>query len=221
MGTQVSNIVKAFGRKWWIACSIVFLVSCSKHKNEVPYYFTPDLSPVWNLTDYQGDIHTIKTFEFVNHEGALFGSNELKNKCYVVNFFFTSCPSICPKMSNNLKVVADSFINSDDFALLSLSVTPEIDSIKRLKQYHSDYQMSDRWHLLTGNQKEIYSLSRQSFFVEEEIGFSKDSSDFLHTERCILVDKMSRIRGIYNATIKLEMERLVGDIRIIMNENES
>ncbi len=220
MEMQESNIVKVFGMKWCLAISFLFLLACNTVTQKVPYFFSPDLSPTWNLQDTTTSIHTIGTFQFLNQNGELFGSKELQRKVYVANFFFTSCPSICPKMTNNLHEVDNHFNGDSRVQLVSFSVTPELDSVSRLNEYHSTYNMSNDWNLLTGSKSEIYKLSRTSFFVEEEIGLSKDSSDFLHTERCMLIDQNSRIRGFYNATVALDMKRLIDDITIILEENE-
>ncbi|MBO6516460.1 MAG: SCO family protein [Bacteroidia bacterium] len=218
MGIQESNIVKAFGVRWWIICSILPLVSCTTKEVRVPYYHTPDLSPTWSL-DGGDTVHTIESFSFTNQEGKPFGSANLTNSIYVANFFFTSCPSICPKMTSNLTTVATYYEDVEEVKLISFSVTPDIDSVPRLKAYHEGKGLSANWNLLTGNQSDIYRVSRQSFFVEEEIGFNRDSSDFLHTERCILVDQNHQIRGVYNATIALDMDRLVEDIEILRKTN--
>lgn len=218
MGTQVLNIAKVFGAKWWIVYSFLWLVSCTSEQKEVPYYNSPDLTPTWCMSSSVSDEHQIADFEFTNQEGKQFGSRNLEGKYYVANFFFTSRPSICPRMTENLKTVANHFSGDADVQLVSFSVTPNIDSVQRLKTYHSGKGLSDRWNLLTGSQAKIYDLSRRSFFVEEEIGFSKDSSDFLHTERCVLVDRDQHIRGVYNATVALDMERLIADIEWLKKE---
>lgn len=215
MVIQVLNIVKVFGMKW-IALSSFFLlaVGCSKKKQEVPYFFTPDLSPTWDLKEHSGNKHTIADFRLQNQNGEPYGSDSLANMIYVANFFFTSCPSICPTMTQNLTKVQDKYLGQD-VRLVSFSVTPDIDSVARLKEYHEGKELKSNWHLLTGSQSDIYSLSRNSFFVEEEIGLNKDSTDFLHTERCVLVDKNGYIRGVYNATLALDMDRLIEDIDLL------
>lgn len=217
MEMRESNTVKVFGLMWLMACSLLF-TACSQEHQQVPFYFTPDLSPTWTEPERSKTIHVIAPFEFTNQDGQPYGSNQLKGKVYVANFFFTSCPSICPRMTKNLTAVANAFSSDDTVNLISLSVTPDIDSVSRLKQFHEEYNLTSNWYLLTGNQKDIYQISRNSFFVEEEIGLSRDSSDFLHTERCMLVDYAGRLRGFYNATLALDMERLIDDIEIVRKE---
>jgi protein SCO1 len=106
-----------------------------------------------------------------------------------------------------MKQVQNAFQKNDDVVMLSYSVTPWLDSVTRLKDYADHNEItSPNWHLLTGNKGNIYTLARQSYFAEEDLGFTSDSTDFLHTEHILLVDKTKRIRGIYNGTLKLEIE---------------
>ncbi len=220
MAMQVLNIARVYGATWLLVCSLILTTtSCEKKVLSVPYFHTPDLSPVWSYDNYTGDKHHIAPFLFTNQDGEDYGSQNLEGKIYVANFFFTSCPSICPKMTNNLSAVEQAFKDDSQVALISFSVTPEMDSVSRLKDYHEGKEMGENWNLLTGNQAKIYELSRRSFFVEEEIGFNKDSSDFLHTERCMLIDKNKHIRGVYNATVALDMQRLIDDIHALKAED--
>ena len=118
-------------------------------------------------------------------------------------------------------MVNDSFKNDDSIVYLSYSVTPWIDKPSVLKKFKTNYGISNKnWHFLTGSKAEIYNLARQSYFAEEDIGFSKDSTEFLHTEHFILVDKTKRIRGIYNGTLQLEMEQLIKDIKTLKQDQK-
>lgn len=197
--------------------------SCKKNKETLPYYHTPDFSPIW-VNEGEVDIdtlHTIAPFSFTNQNGETITNTTFKGKVYAANFFFTTCGSICPKMTNNLQVIADSFPKNGNVKLVSHTVTPHIDNVEKLKQYEKLKHINGKqWHLLTGKASEIYKLARQSYFAEEELGYNKDSSEFLHTEHCILVDKKGHIRGVYNATLKLEMKRLVEDIAVLLKEEE-
>ncbi|RZK76163.1 MAG: SCO family protein, partial [Pedobacter sp.] len=126
---------------------------------------------------------------------------------------FTGCGSICPGMTQNLKSVSDTLAGRTDVVFLSYSVTPWIDNPCALKKYKNRFDITDRnWHFLTGTKSDIYTLARTSYFAEEDLGFTKDSTEFLHTEHFILVDKHKRIRGIYNGTLRLEMQQLTADI---------
>lgn len=201
----------------------VFLfTACKKEKDTLPYYNTPDFSPIW-AKEEKVDIdtlHSIAPFSFTNQNGGVVGNKVLAGKVYAANFFFTTCGSICPKMTDNLHLVADSFAGNENVNIVSFSVTPQTDDVATLKAYEQQKGINGKqWHLLTGGTSEIYKLARQSFFAEEEPGYNKDSTEFLHTEHCILVDKKGHIRGVYNATLKLEISRLVEDITILLKED--
>tara|TARA_B100000508_G_scaffold141082_1_gene146135 strand:- start:3206 stop:3733 length:528 start_codon:yes stop_codon:yes gene_type:complete len=166
---------------------------------------------------YVDTLHQIGEFSFTSNGGTNITDSKTNGKIYVANFFFTACPSVCPKMMNNLRTVQSEFANSNEFLILSHTVTPWIDSVPRLKEYAETMKINtSNWHLLTGDKKDIYSLARYSYFAEEEPGFSKDSSQFLHTEHIILVDQNAHIRGIYNGTNALETERLIEDIELLL-----
>jgi len=115
--------------------------------------------------------------------------------------------------------VAKAYQNDSSVVILSYSVTPWIDTPEKLKDFKSRKQIDKQnWHFLTGNKGSIYKLARQSYFAEESLGFSKDSTEFLHTEHFILVDPTGRIRGIYNGTLQLEAEQLIKDIGVLKKE---
>ena len=194
------------------------IVGC---KNEVmlPYYNTPDFTPIF-LDKHEAKkliYHSISDFEFESDKDIKISKKNLKNKVHVASFFFTQCGSICPVMINNLKVLEKKYEKSDDFAILSFSVTPWIDSVQKLKSFVKDNEIKMKnWYFLTGEKSKIYKLARKSYFAEENLGFTKDSSDFLHTEHVILVDKNLKIRGIYNSTLPLEIKNLSADIDILL-----
>lgn len=200
------------------------LLSCAQQKAAptLPYYNTPDFTPHFittatNVTD--SITHRIADFSFVNQHGQLVTQAQVKGKLHVANFFFTSCGSICPAMMRNMQLVRKAFANDSNVVILSYSVAPWIDSVAKLNQYAQTAGFeAPYWHLLTGSKAAIYTLARQSYFAEEDLGFSKDSTDFLHTEHFILVDKQQRIRGIYNGTLQLEAEQLIKDIEALKND---
>lgn len=220
---QFQSFLRKQGSTLIILALLFTFSSCKKNKETVPYYHTPDFSPIW-ADEVEVDIdtlHTIAPFSFTNQNGETITNQSFEGKVYAANFFFTTCGSICPKMTNNLQVVADSFPNNENVKLVSYTVTPQIDDVKKLKEYEQLKSINGKqWHLLTGDGSKIYKLARQSYFAEEEPGYNKDSSEFLHTEHCILVDKKGHIRGVYNATLKLEMKRLVEDIAILLKEED-
>ncbi len=140
-------------------------------------------------------------------------------KIHVADFFFTSCSSICPVMTNHMKKIDSVYKDDQNIVLLSYSVTPWLDNVKVLKDYAERYHVKNpNWHFLTGSKAEIYTLARQSYFADEDLGFTKDSTNFLHTEHFLLIDKNKRIRGIYNGTLELEIDQLIKDIAILKKE---
>ncbi len=220
------KIVKMYQIVSFLLSSLLFL-SCSQKKNdtiELPYYNKPDFTPIFlkNKAEIKNIInHTITDFSFLNQDSVIINQNIFKNKIHVANFIFTRCGSICPTMTENLKIVSDSLKNDKEVIFLSYSVTPWIDKPSVLKNFKKNYHIKNKnWHFLTGKKAEIYTLARKSYFAEEDLGYSKDSTEFLHTEHFILVDKNKRIRGIYNGTLQLEMQQLVNDITTLKLEEK-
>lgn len=163
--------------------------------------------------------HTIGSFSFTDQNGKTVSDKSIDGKIHVANFIFTSCGSICPVMTKHMKLVQTAFQNNPDVVILSYSVTPWIDSVGRLKKFAENNDIvSTNWHLLTGSKGEIYQLARKDYFAEEDIGFTKDSTEFLHTEHVLLVDRTKRIRGIYNGTLQLEIEQLIKDMKLLAEE---
>jgi protein SCO1 len=207
----------------FLLLSSCLLISCSNEKSSqiaLPYYNEPDFTPIF--IENKGDVktkikHTIGDFSFLNQDSVKVSEKNIEGKIHVANFIFTSCGSICPTMTKNMKMVSDSLKN--ELVLLSYSVTPWIDKPSVLKKFKAKNKIENsNWHFLTGNKSAIYQLARQSYFAEEDIGFSKDSTEFLHTEHFILVDKSKRIRGVYNGTLTLEILQLIDDIKTLKAE---
>ncbi len=186
------------------------------------------LLPIYNPTDFDSKLvdksirnikknHTVKDFNLVNQNGIIVTSKDYENKIYVVDFFFTSCPSICPIMTDNMLKVQDEFINNDNIKLLSLSVTPEIDAVNVLKKYAIEKGVNDsKWNITTGSKKHIYELARKSYFAVLDQG-DGGIQDFIHTPNFILVDTKKQIRGIYDGTEDKEILRLINDVYLLLN----
>lgn len=201
------------------------LMSCTDKKSDkinLPYYNESNFTPIFieNEAEIKTKIsHTINDFSFLNQDSLEVSQKNIDGKIHIANFIFTSCGSICPTMTKNMKTVSDSLKNDQNIVFLSYSVTPWIDKPSILKKFKEKNKIENpNWHFLTGSKSAIYQLARKSYFAEEDIGFSKDSTEFLHTEHFILVDKTKRIRGIYNGTLTLEMQQLLSDIRNLENE---
>ncbi|CAN5806995.1 SCO family protein [soil metagenome] len=187
----------------------------------LPFINKPDFTPEWiekNDPAYSS-IHHIPSFSFTDQDGKTITEQTVAGKIYVADFIFTRCGSICPKMTTNMGTLQERFIHDDDILLLSHSVTPAMDSVPVLKKYAiSKGVISDKWHLLTGNTDSIYRLAKKEYYAGDTIGYYQTGNEFLHTENFILVDKHRRIRGVYNGTLALEMERLIDDIGSLKKE---
>jgi len=198
----------------------VFACKKSNHSDNVslPYFTSKDLEPLW-LDHQDKAIHKIEDFSFMDQNGQTVTRKTVDNKIYVANFFFTICPGICPIMTDNMYKIQEKIKSRDDILLLSHTVTPWIDTVERLKAYSKEKKVNSKiWHLLTGPEEEIYSLARDSYFADKEIGHKTEEDDFLHTENFILVDKKQRVRGVYNGTIDSDIRRLLEDIEMLTNE---
>ncbi|WP_239540707.1 SCO family protein [Spongiivirga citrea] len=207
--------------------SIICLFSCKESQENnsrvdtLPYYNEATFTPHWfSPGDKRLDnFHKISNFRLTNQEGKIITEKSFEDKIYVADFFFTVCPGICPRMTANMMQLQDEFLEDDDVFLLSHSVTPESDSVPVLKSYaEAKGILSHKWHLVTGMQQEIYKLGRRDYFVEEDLGLSKEEDEFLHTENFVLVDKNRHIRGIYNGLNKTSVKQLITDIHTLKSE---
>ena len=162
--------------------------------------------------------HKIAPFSFENQNGKTITQDDYEGKIYIADFFFTTCPTICPKMTANMGSIQEEILNDSTVMLLSYSVTPKIDSVPQLKKYAIEKGVNDeKWNLLTGNKKEIYTMARKSYLVVKENG-DGGPYDMIHTENFILVDPKKRIRGFYDGTDTLAMRELLIDLEILKDE---
>jgi protein SCO1 len=197
---------------------IVLLSACKDNVRKLPYYDTADFTPKWEMPNDKA-FHQIRPFTFTTQENEAFSEKDMKGKICVADFFFTSCPGICPKLATSMAALQTEFLNDGEILLLSHTVTPGKDSVPVLKKYAQNNKVQyQRWKLLTGKQSDIYDLGRRYYFVEEDLGVDSDSTVFLHTENFVLVDKDRRIRGIYNGLDPNSMKNLVGDIKVLKAE---
>lgn len=197
---------------------VLALFSCKDEVRKLPYYDSSDFTPKWEI-ESEDTFHKIRAFKLTDQEGKIFTEKNLDGKICIVDFFFTSCPGICPKMTNSMATLQEAFKNDADILLVSHSVTPDKDSVPVLAKYAKEKNiLYNKWKLLTGNKDEIYNLGRKFYFVEEDLGENKDSSIFLHTENFVLIDKNRMIRGIYNSLDPTSMAALVEDIKVLEKE---
>ncbi len=164
--------------------------------------------------------HKIANFQLINQNGETITYEDYEGKIFVADFFFTKCLTICPVMTNNIGKLQEVFLNDDDVKFLSHSVTPIIDSVPILKEYALKKGVIDKkWNITTGSKKHIYELARKSYFAVLDEG-DGGLQDFIHTENFILVDKKRQIRGFYDGTSVVDIERLIDDIKLLQNEKD-
>ena len=162
--------------------------------------------------------HKIAPFRLLNQNGKVITQRNYEDLIYVADFFFTTCPSICPIMTDNMAWIQAQILEDDKVKLLSFSVTPQIDSVSQLKKYALEKGVIDaKWNLLTGDKKEIYTLARKSYFVVKEDD-DGGPHDMIHTENFVLVDPDKRIRGYYDGTNQAAMRSLMEDITTLKEE---
>ncbi|MDX1278061.1 SCO family protein [Oceanihabitans sediminis] len=162
--------------------------------------------------------HKIADFSLINQNGKTITQEDYKDKIYVADFFFTTCQTICPLMTDNMHIVQQKTMNDGDIMLLSHTVTPEIDSVAQLKKYAIEKGVNDaKWNLVTGDKKQIYELARKSYLAVKTDG-NGDEYDMIHTENFMLVDKKRQIRGFYDGTKTEDIERLLEEIEKLKKE---
>jgi protein SCO1/2 len=167
---------------------------------------------------YKKKYHKIADFSLTNQNGETITQNTYKDKIYVADFFFTTCQTICPIMTDHMVQIQKEIINDPDVMLLSHTVTPEIDSVAQLKKYALKKGVNDaKWNLVTGDKKQIYQLARKSYLAVKTDG-NGDIYDMIHTENFMLIDKKRQIRGYYDGTNPEDITRLIADIETLKEE---
>jgi protein SCO1/2 len=165
--------------------------------------------------------HKIAPFSLTNQNGLTVTEQDYQGKIYIADFFFTTCPTICPIMTDHMVQLQEALKNDPNILLLSHSVTPEIDSVAQLKKYALEKGVADqKWNLVTGDKKQIYQLARKSYLAVQEDG-DGGPFDMIHTENFILVDPEKRIRGFYDGTDPEAIKLLLDDLTILKAEYPS
>lgn len=180
-----------------------------------------DVSQISNKKIIDTIYHQIPNFELTDQKGKQFKSNELKGFIYVADFFFTRCgnPTLCPRMSAELKRVQENFKDNDQVKIVSFTVDPEFDTPEVLNEYAGRYQANyDKWKFLTGKKKDIYDLAYFGFKVNAMEEGNEVTPDFLHATKFMLIDPLGRIRGYYEATSREDVDRLILEIKILLYE---
>lgn len=199
---------------------IGIIYSILNPEKRLPIYNPVDVNP--RLVDeslfHVRNNHTIADFSLTNQNGETITQKDYEDKIYVADFFFTTCQSICPIMTSNMVKIQEAFLADETVKLLSLSVTPIIDSVPVLRDYADKKGVIDsKWNITTGDKKHIYELARMSYFVVLDEG-DGGVQDFIHTENFVLVDKKRRIRGFYDGTNFEEIDQLIEDIKLLQKE---
>lgn len=207
-----------------LVISVLLLQSCSSKKDPNKLAFIGHTEISNGDTSY----HKVPPFELINQDSTLISNQSLVGKVYVADFFFTTCPSICPIMTNNMVKIQKAFEDTDDFALISHTVNPDYDKSDVLKEYAQKMHAStENWHFLTGTKEAIYNTAFHGYFAnagEDELA----PGGFLHSEYFILVDKFGRVRsgydkqgnpkGVYDGTNDQDVLQLIRDIKTLLNE---
>lgn len=193
---------------------ISLFYSALKPKKSLPIFNPSDVNPelVDTTVQYISKYHTIADFSFTNQNGKTITQKDYEGKVYVADFFFTTCKSICPKMTTNLVDVQKAFLDNPKVKLLSFSVMPDVDNVSVLKEYAKiNGVIVSKWNLVTGDKKAIYTMARKSYLAVKQ-GKPDEQYDMVHTENFVLVDSKKRVRGFYDGTNKEEIQRLIQDI---------
>ncbi len=178
-----------------------------------PSMVNPEL--VDSAVQFKKKYHAIADFSFTNQNGETVTQADYTGKIYIADFFFTTCPTICPIMTKNMADIQERIANDDEVLLLSHSVTPEIDSVAQLKKYAIEKGVNDaKWNLVTGDKKQIYDLARRSYLAVKTDG-DGGPFDMIHTENFVLIDKEKRVRGYYDGTKTEDIDKLMEDLVIL------
>jgi len=193
---------------------ILFFTIFASSAHKLPVFFAYDSTETergYIITD----AHTIPAYTLTDQNGAIFKSTAYDSCFKVYDFVFTRCGSICPKMTTQMIRVQEAFKHDKDVVLISLTVDPEHDSSEVLQQYAKEYNaIPGKWYFLTGEKDSIYTLGQRQFFLTAKQN-EEDLTDFLHSERIVLVDKNGWIRGYYNGTEEKEVDRLIIELKVL------
>lgn len=196
------------------AIVIALFYTALKPKKTLTIYNPSDVNPelVDSTVQYITKYHTIADFKFTNQNGKVITQKDYEGKIYVADFFFTTCPTICPIMAANMVEVQKAIKNNPKVMLLSHTVMPDVDSVPVLKKYAIEKGVIDsKWNLVTGDKKDIYAIARKSYLAVK-MGIPEELYDMVHTENFVLVDSKRRVRGFYDGTNSEEIKKLIEDI---------
>ncbi|MBK9510338.1 MAG: SCO family protein [Cytophagaceae bacterium] len=191
------------------------LWSCGDSNRTLPYLGQ-------NTIDSKGDTiyHQIPDFAFVNQDGDTLTQDFFKDKIYIADFFFTTCPTICPVMKTQMLRIHEKFGNEPRLAILSHTIDPRHDTVAVLKKYKEKLGVkSDQWQFVTGEQAKIYEIAQKSYMVSAlEDSTAVEEGGFVHSGAFVLVDQNHRIRGVYDGTKEIEVNKLMKDIELLLKK---
>ncbi len=199
----------------------MFLRGFGTNTYDIPiYYQTGTDNPFKECPITDTTQHYIPDFTFVNQEGNPVGKTQMEGKITIVDFFFTSCPSICPVMSQEMERVNDMFRDEPRVQILSISIDPEFDTPEILKEYADDHNaVAGKWDFLSGGKLETYQLAKCGFVIPALDG-NGVPDDFAHSDKFTLVDEKGRIRGYYSGTSREDVDLLMLEAKILLYGNE-
>lgn len=165
-------------------------------------------------------ISVVQPFSFVNQDGQRFTNKDVEGKVYVAEYFFTTCPGICPTMNTNMNKVYQRFKGNKDFLILSHTCDPEQDSASQLKKYADSMQVDTRqWIFLTGRKDSLYTMARLSYTIDDPKNNLRNiDDDFLHTQFWALVNRKGEVKKIYDGLKDEEINELMADIENMLKE---
>lgn len=211
-------------RKLTIGLALLGLWSACKpgsgDKKELPIFGsrTPVSKTVDGKTVTDTIYQTIPKFKFVNQYGDSITNKNLDGDIYVADFFFTTCPSICPVMARNMLTVYNTFKNTGDFKIISHTIDPKHDGVPELKKYADKLGVKgNTWWFLQGKKEDTYNIAEKNYLVAVKAD-STAAGGYIHAGYFVLVDKQKRVRGAYDGTDPKQVEQLVADIKTLQAE---
>ncbi len=158
--------------------------------------------------------HTIKPFSFIDQDSSIITNATYSGKIYVSDFFFTSCPSICPIMKVQMLRIYEKYENNPNVGILSHTIDPNYDNVQVLNEYAKRLEVeSSKWHFVTGIKDSIYNIAQTSYYIGV-----RDDGSFEHSGKFVLVDKQQRIRGVYDGTDEKAVSKLLNDIDLLLED---
>jgi len=208
----VKRILIVFGILFFPSLFWLMLTTGKNHFKHLEHYGMKTVTE-------KGDTiyHSVPPFSFINQDGKIITDKDIDGKIYVANFFFATCPTVCPKMTDQLHRVQEVFKDNDDVKILSHTVNPEHDTVEVLKEYAKLHDAnSKQWWFLTGNKDSIYTIAGDGYMVQAAQG--KTADDFFHSQELILVDKEKHIRAIRDGLDQSDVDTLIDEIKVLIHE---